>query len=166
MAYRYYVHRRHRALNSEHSARNAAIARLMKSFGTFHHDVPTVLQNYPLLCVENELHVELARRLSSSGESGESASRRAGSHPGMQARQINAPMATSRRIECRRVCSRVGLPAKSGVGGGICRRHSAAHESGDKPSESGAGSCGNSWQVSPGAINTNVRTFGEYWMNA
>lgn len=32
----------------EHSARNAAIAWLMKSFGNFHHDVTTVLQNYSI----------------------------------------------------------------------------------------------------------------------
>nr|MDK6825689.1 glutaminase [Lactobacillus gasseri] len=34
----------------EHSARNAAIAWLMKSFGNFHHDVTTVLQNYFHYC--------------------------------------------------------------------------------------------------------------------
>ncbi|MDU1268549.1 MAG: glutaminase B [Escherichia coli] len=52
----------------EHSARNAAIAWLMKSFGNFHHDVTTVLQNYFHYCA---------------------------------------------------LKMRVGLPAKSGVGGGI-----------------------------------------------
>ena len=40
----------------EHSARNAAIAWLMKSFGNFHHDVTNVLQNYFHYCaLENEL---------------------------------------------------------------------------------------------------------------
>ncbi len=40
----------------EHSARNAAIAWLMKSFGNFHHDVTTVLQKLlSLLRSENEL---------------------------------------------------------------------------------------------------------------
>ncbi|MCZ4152035.1 glutaminase, partial [Escherichia coli] len=34
----------------EHSARNAAIAWLMKSFGNFHNDVATVLQNYFHYC--------------------------------------------------------------------------------------------------------------------
>lgn len=45
----------------EHSARNAAIAWLMKSFGNFHHDVPTVLQNYFHYCALKMSCVELAR---------------------------------------------------------------------------------------------------------
>ncbi len=45
----------------EHSARNAAIARLMKSFGNFHHDVPTVLQNYFHYCALKMSCMELAR---------------------------------------------------------------------------------------------------------
>ncbi len=45
----------------EHSARNAAIAWLMKSFGNFHHDVTTVLQNYFQYCALKMSGVELAR---------------------------------------------------------------------------------------------------------
>ncbi len=45
----------------EHSARNAAIARLMKSFGNFHNDVATVLQNYFHYCSLEMSCVELAR---------------------------------------------------------------------------------------------------------
>lgn len=45
----------------EHSARNAAIAWLMKSFGNFHHDVTTVLQNYFHYCALKMSCVELAR---------------------------------------------------------------------------------------------------------
>lgn len=43
----------------EHSARNAAIAWLMKSFGNFHHDVTTVLQNYFHYCALKMSCVEL-----------------------------------------------------------------------------------------------------------
>lgn len=45
----------------EHSARNAAIARLMKSFGNFHNDVATVLQNYFHYCALKMSCVELAQ---------------------------------------------------------------------------------------------------------
>lgn len=48
----------------EHSARNAAIAWLMKSFGNFHHDVTTVLQNYFHYCALKMSCVELADRKS------------------------------------------------------------------------------------------------------
>ncbi|MGL4427574.1 MAG: glutaminase B, partial [Silvania sp.] len=44
----------------EHSARNAAIAWLMKSFGNFHNDVSTVLQNYFHYCALRMNCVELA----------------------------------------------------------------------------------------------------------
>jgi glutaminase len=45
----------------EHSARNAAIAWLMKSFGNFNNDVATVLQNYFHYCALKMSCVELAR---------------------------------------------------------------------------------------------------------
>lgn len=45
----------------EHSARNAAIAWLMKSFGNFHNDVATVLQNYFHYCALKMSCVELAQ---------------------------------------------------------------------------------------------------------
>lgn len=45
----------------EHSARNAAIGWLMKSFGNFHNDVATVLQNYFHYCSLEMSCVELAR---------------------------------------------------------------------------------------------------------
>lgn len=48
----------------EHSARNAAIAWLMKSFGNFHNDVATVLQNYFHYCSLEMSCVELALVLS------------------------------------------------------------------------------------------------------
>jgi len=97
----------------EHSARNAAIAWLMKSFGNFHHDVTTVLQNYFHYCALKMSCVELARTFVFL----------ANQEPvvtPMQARQINALMATSGMYQnAGEFAWRVGLPAKSGVGGGI-----------------------------------------------
>ncbi len=60
----------------------------------------------------------------------------------MQARQINALMATSGMYpECRRVCTAGELPAKSGVGGDIVAI--VPHEMA-LPSESGLDPAGNS----------------------
>lgn len=104
----------------DHAARNAAIAWLMKSFGNFHNDVTTVLQNYFHYCALRMSCAELARTfLFLAGQ---------GHQPGlekpvvtpMQARQINALMATSGMYQnAGEFAWRVGLPAKSGVGGGI-----------------------------------------------
>ena len=96
----------------EHSARNAAIAWLMKSFGNFHHDVTTVLQNYFHYCALKMSCVELARTFGCLANQGNAMPR--------QARQINALMATSGMYQnAGEFAWRVGLPAKSGVGGGI-----------------------------------------------
>ncbi|HAL3058676.1 TPA: glutaminase B [Escherichia coli] len=101
----------------EHSARNAAIAWLMKSFGNFHHDVTTVLQNYFHYCALKMSCVELARTfvfLAKAIHIDEPVV------TPMQARQINALMATSGMYQnAGEFAWRVGLPAKSGVGGGI-----------------------------------------------
>lgn len=91
----------------EHSARNAAIAWLMKSFGNFHHDVTTVLQNYFHYCALKMSCVELARTFVFLANQG-------------KAIHINALMATSGMYQnAGEFAWRVGLPAKSGVGGGI-----------------------------------------------
>ncbi|EOL8967267.1 glutaminase B [Cronobacter dublinensis] len=104
----------------EHSARNAAIAYLMKSFGNFHNDVITVLQNYFHYCALKMSCAELARTFLFLANQGRAA------HPGtpvispVQARQVNALMATSGMYESSgEFAWRVGMPGKSGVGGGI-----------------------------------------------
>ena len=104
----------------DHSARNAAIAWLMKSFGNFHHDVTTVLQNYFHYCALKMSCVELARTFVFLANQGNAFHLTEPVVTPMQARQINALMATSGMYQnAGEFAWRVGLPAKSGVGGGI-----------------------------------------------
>lgn len=104
----------------EHSARNAAIAWLMKSFDNFHNDVAVVLQNYFHYCALKMSCVELARTflfLAADGLANDGTSPVISSR---QTRQVNALMATSGMYQnAGEFAWRVGLPAKSGVGGGI-----------------------------------------------
>jgi len=104
----------------QHSARNAAIAYLMKSFGNFHHDVTTVLQNYFHYCALKMSCVELAKTFVFLANQGNAFHLNEPVVTPMQARQINALMATSGMYQnAGEFAWRVGLPAKSGVGGGI-----------------------------------------------
>lgn len=104
----------------EHSARNAAIAWLMKSFGNFHNDVPTVLQNYFHYCALKMSCVELAKTFLFLAAQGYAPHLSEPVVTPMQARQVNALMATSGMYQnAGEFAWRVGLPAKSGVGGGV-----------------------------------------------
>ncbi|HGC6388451.1 TPA: glutaminase B [Cronobacter dublinensis] len=104
----------------EHSARNAAIAYLMKSFGNFHNDVITVLQNYFHYCALKMSCAELARTFLFLANQGRAAHLDTPVISPVQARQINALMATSGMYESSgEFAWRVGMPGKSGVGGGI-----------------------------------------------
>ncbi len=104
----------------EHSARNAAIAWLMKSFGNFHNDVPTVLQNYFHYCALKMNCVELADTFLFLAAQGYAPHLSEPVVTSMQARQVNALMATSGMYQnAGEFAWRVGLPAKSGVGGGV-----------------------------------------------
>lgn len=104
----------------EHAARNAAIAWLMKSFGNFHNDVTTVLQNYFHYCALRMNCVELARTFLFLAHQGYAPHLGQEVVTPMQARQINALMATSGMYQnAGEFAWRVGLPAKSGVGGGV-----------------------------------------------
>lgn len=104
----------------EHSARNAAIAWLMKSFGNFHNDVPTVLQNYFHYCALKMNCVELANTFLFLAAQGYAPHLSEPVVTPMQARQVNALMATSGMYQnAGEFAWRVGLPAKSGVGGGV-----------------------------------------------
>ncbi|WP_410254532.1 glutaminase B [Klebsiella pneumoniae] len=104
----------------EHSARNAAIAWLMKSFGNFHNDVATVLQNYFHYCSLEMSCVELARTFLFLADRGIAPHLDAPVIAPIQSRQVNALMMTSGMYQnTGEFAWRVGLPAKSGVGGGI-----------------------------------------------
>ncbi len=104
----------------EHSARNAAIAWLMKSFGNFHNDVATVLQNYFHYCSLEMSCVELARTFLFLADRGIASHLDAPVIAPIQSSQVNALMMTSGMYQnAGEFAWRVGLPAKSGVGGGI-----------------------------------------------
>ncbi|WP_318365267.1 glutaminase B [Enterobacter sp.] len=104
----------------EHAARNAAIAWLMKSFGNFHNDVTTVLQNYFHYCALKMSCVELAKTFLFLACQGRAPHLTQDTVTPLQARQVNALMATSGMYQSAgEFAWRVGLPAKSGVGGGI-----------------------------------------------
>jgi len=104
----------------DNAARNTAIAWLMKSFGNFHNDVTTVLQNYFHYCALKMSCAELARTFLFLAQSGQAVNLAQPVVTPRQARQINALMATSGMYQnAGEFAFRVGLPAKSGVGGGI-----------------------------------------------
>lgn len=116
------VHYDRRVARSErmHADRNAAMAHFMKSFGNLRNPVELVLDAYCRHCAIEMNCVDLARavsflanhgRIPSSGETvlGASLSKR-----------LNAVMLTCGTYDAAGdFAFRVGLPAKSGVGGGI-----------------------------------------------
>ena len=104
----------------DHAARNAAIAWLMKSFGNFHNDVMTVLQSYFHYCALKMSCDELAKTFLFLACQGRAPHLDAPVISPLQTRQINALMATSGMYEnSGEFAWRVGMPGKSGVGGGI-----------------------------------------------
>ncbi|RQE99521.1 glutaminase [Pseudomonas aeruginosa] len=104
----------------QHRSRNAAAAYLMKSFGNFHNDIEAVLLSYFHHCALRMSCVDLARAFCFLADKGFC------KHSGeqvlneRQTKQVNAIMATSGLYdEAGNFAYRVGLPGKSGVGGGI-----------------------------------------------
>lgn len=94
--------------------------RLMKSFGNFHNDVATVLQNYFHYCSLEMSCVELARTFLFLADRGIAPHLETPVIAPIQSRQVNALMMTSGMYQnAGEFAWRVGLPAKSGVGGGI-----------------------------------------------
>ncbi len=103
----------------KHSDRNAAIAYLMKSFGNIENDVDTILKTYFHQCALCMSCVDLAKSfvyLANRGrtlDGEELLSER-------QSRQFNALLMTSGMYDAAGdFAYRVGMPGKSGVGGGI-----------------------------------------------
>lgn len=81
----------------------------MKSFGNFHHDVTTVLQNYFHYCALKMSCVELARTFVFLANQGKAIHIDEPVVTPMQARQINALMATSGMYQNAGSLRRVGL---------------------------------------------------------
>ncbi len=104
----------------EHRYRNAAMAYLMKSFGNFHNEVDGVLKAYFHYCALSMSTVELARAFSFLATGGHCL-------PSDQlwlskrlTQQLNALLFTSGLYDAAGdFAFRVGMPGKSGVGGGI-----------------------------------------------
>lgn len=103
----------------EHSARNAAIAYLMKSFGNFNNDVDTVLRSYFHYCAIRMSCADLSKAMLYLANRGQSLAGKQLISP-VQTRQMNALLATSGLYDgAGEFAYRVGMPGKSGVGGGI-----------------------------------------------
>ncbi|CAM3234251.1 glutaminase B [Shewanella violacea] len=103
----------------EHSARNAAIAYLMKSFGNFNNDVDTVLQSYFHYCAIRMNCADLSKAILYLANKGKCLDGSQLLSP-VQTRQMNALLATSGLYDgAGEFAYRVGMPGKSGVGGGI-----------------------------------------------
>ncbi|MDR5612112.1 MAG: glutaminase B, partial [Arsenophonus sp.] len=103
----------------EHASRNAAIAYLMKSFGNFKSDVLAVLETYFHYCSLSMNCVELAQCFNYLANNGRLLNNDQIITP-IQARQINALMMTCGMYDgSGEFAFRIGMPGKSGVGGGI-----------------------------------------------
>ncbi|MCE8035305.1 glutaminase [Billgrantia tianxiuensis] len=104
----------------QHRSRNAAMAYLMKAFGNIDNDVDAVLRCYFSSCALAMSCADLAVAMNFLAAEGEA--RTMGERfvsPGL-ARRLNAIMSTCGMYDAAGdFAYRVGLPAKSGVGGGI-----------------------------------------------
>ena len=103
----------------EHSDRNASIAHLMKSFGNFHNGVQDVLKNYFTYCSLTMSCEDVAKTFLYLANEGHTLD-------GTQiidstlTRRMNSLLATSGLYDgAGEFAYRVGMPGKSGVGGGI-----------------------------------------------
>jgi len=96
------------------------MAYLMQAFGNFHNDVEAVLRSYFHHCALRMNCVDLARAFAFLARDGACPQSGEAVLAPRQAKQVNAIMATSGLYdEAGNFAYRVGLPGKSGVGGGI-----------------------------------------------
>ncbi len=103
-----------------HSDRNAAIAYLMRSFGNFENDVLPVLNNYFHACAIRMSCVDLAKTFSYLANKGRMVHNGQSIITETQSKQLNALLATCGLYDgAGEFAYRVGMPGKSGVGGGI-----------------------------------------------
>ncbi|AXR08418.1 glutaminase B [Salinimonas sediminis] len=104
----------------EYRARNAASAYLMKAFGNFENEVEDVLHSYFYNCALEMSCVDLARSVSFLANRGHSLCADEQILTPSQTSQVNSLLATSGMYnEAGSFAFQVGLPGKSGVGGGI-----------------------------------------------
>ncbi|MCK2184961.1 glutaminase B [Halomonas sp. YJPS3-2] len=104
----------------QHRARNAAMAYLMQAFGHLDNDVDTVLQTYFSCCALSMSCVDLARAFNFLAAEGHALSLGERFVSPDLARRINALLFTCGMYDAAGdFAYRTGLPAKSGVGGGI-----------------------------------------------
>lgn len=104
----------------EHRSRNAAMAYLMKAYGNFENDVDDVLHSYFHNCAIEMSCEDLARATNFLANKGYSVCADEQVLTADQNRQVNALLATSGMYdEAGSFAFEVGLPGKSGVGGGI-----------------------------------------------
>jgi glutaminase len=104
----------------EAAHRNLAIANLLRSFGALDHDPQKVVEAYCRQCSLTLSCRQLARAFLPLAAEGFSRVAEETIYPARLARRINALMLTSGLYDAvGSFAYRVGLPAKSGVGGGI-----------------------------------------------
>lgn len=100
--------------------RNSALANFLKSFGNLENNVQTVLDYYFLQCSLSMSCVDLARGFLFLANAGRSPWTGEPVTSSRQAKRINALMLTCGTYDAvGEFAYRVGLPCKSGVGGGI-----------------------------------------------
>ena len=108
----------HSELKTAH--RNFAIAHLIRDFGNLHNSVKTVIESYCRQCSITMNCVELARAASFLAQHGTIPWSGVKVLDKSSAKRINALMLTCGTYDAAgEFAYRVGLPAKSGVGGGI-----------------------------------------------
>jgi len=100
--------------------RNAALAYFLKSYGNIHHEVEEVLEVYFHQCSLAMSCTDLARSFLFLANGGKDPISGKTICQARQAKRINSLMQTCGLYdECGEFAYRVGLPGKSGVGGGI-----------------------------------------------
>jgi len=103
----------------QHGARNAAMAYLMKSYSNFNNSVETVLESYCHHCAIEMSCVDLAQASLFLANQGRTLDGKEWL-TAKQNKRVNALLATCGLYDAAGdFAFRVGLPAKSGVGGGI-----------------------------------------------
>lgn len=108
----------------EHGYRNAAMVNFMKSYGNIHNDVDTVLDFYFNLCSIEMSCEELAQAMMYLASNGVNPLNQDEVVSPSRAKRINAVMQLCGFYdEAGEFSFKVGLPGKSGVGGGIIAIH-------------------------------------------